>query len=188
MNHAQRTARAASAAPIIALMNSRPHAVYGDRLDDAAYVSTLLASFDVDATEAPDAVAELRSLRAALEPAITADDEASVADGWRAVSRFSSDVLFRFQYAADGAPILEHASGGELRARMLTALTQLLESGDWSRIKECANEECKSLFLDDTKNRSQRWHSYETCGNKINAAAHRARRTAANAGSSPEHA
>lgn len=161
-------------------MNSRPHAIYADRLEDAAYISDLLSLFGADpAAASEDVVTGMRELRDALEPAISRTDQLSASAGWRAVSRFSTDVLFRFRFADDGTPVLEPATGGNLSGRMLATLSQVLENGAWSRIKECANEECSSFFFDDTKNRSQRWHSYEICGNKINAAAHRARKTAA---------
>ncbi|MDT5029510.1 MAG: hypothetical protein QOE61_5936, partial [Micromonosporaceae bacterium] len=46
----------------------------------------------------------------------------------------------------------------------------------WTRLHLCANDVCRVAFYDASRSRTQRWHSYETCGNRANAAAHRARR------------
>ncbi|MEO3773386.1 CGNR zinc finger domain-containing protein [Micromonospora sp. B9E7] len=39
----------------------------------------------------------------------------------------------------------------------------------------CGNEMCSHVFYDTTRSRTQRWHSYERCGNRTNVAAYRAR-------------
>lgn len=42
---------------------------------------------------------------------------------------------------------------------------ELLESGPIERVKECASEDCRWLFLDTSKNRSRQWCSMQSCGN-----------------------
>jgi len=42
---------------------------------------------------------------------------------------------------------------------------ELLETGPVDRVKECASDDCRWLFLDTSKNRSRQWCSMETCGN-----------------------
>ncbi len=42
---------------------------------------------------------------------------------------------------------------------------ELLESGPVDRVKECAADDCRWLFLDTSKNRSRHWCSMQTCGN-----------------------
>lgn len=40
------------------------------------------------------------------------------------------------------------------------------EAGDISRLRECAAHDCGWLFLDQTRNRSRRWCSMSSCGNR----------------------
>lgn len=42
---------------------------------------------------------------------------------------------------------------------------ELLETGPVDRVKECAADDCRWLFLDTSKNRSRQWCSMQTCGN-----------------------
>ena len=53
----------------------------------------------------------------------------------------------------------------------------LLGSEELGRLKECAQEDCRWLFLDLSKNRSRRWCTMEQCGNRAKAKRHYARRT-----------
>lgn len=47
-----------------------------------------------------------------------------------------------------------------------------------NRLKVCAADPCRNVFIDTTRNRSRRWCS-DACGGRINVAAHRARRRTA---------
>lgn len=42
---------------------------------------------------------------------------------------------------------------------------ELLETGPLERVKECASDDCRWLFLDTSKNRSRQWCSMQSCGN-----------------------
>lgn len=61
---------------------------------------------------------------------------------------------------------------GDLLVGVLTAMA----AGGWSRLKVCANEECGRAFVDGSRNRSARWCSMETCGNRMKGRAYRRRR------------
>ncbi len=52
-------------------------------------------------------------------------------------------------------------------------LLQLLAESP-GRIKQCAHEHCVLWFYDTSKNRTRRWHSMSTCGNRVKAARHHA--------------
>jgi len=56
-----------------------------------------------------------------------------------------------------------------------------------NRLKVCAADPCRNVFIDTTRNRSRRWCS-DACGGRINMAAHRAGRRAAAGGASASHA
>ena len=54
--------------------------------------------------------------------------------------------------------------------------SRLLVSPDIERVRECARENCRWLFLDRSRNRSRRWCEMQQCGNVVNARRHYRRR------------
>jgi len=58
---------------------------------------------------------------------------------------------------------------------VLLAAIELLESGDFDRLRQCGNHPCGWLFLDLSKNGSRRWCSSEECGNATRVRRFRAR-------------
>jgi predicted RNA-binding Zn ribbon-like protein len=58
------------------------------------------------------------------------------------------------------------------------AAGELLASGGYGRMKQCANDTCGWLFLDLSKNRSRRWCDMRGCGNRTKVRRHRAKRAA----------
>ncbi len=55
---------------------------------------------------------------------------------------------------------------------------ELLTTGDLDRLRECHGSRCTWLFLDASRNRSRRWCSMDTCGNRAKARRHYHRRQA----------
>jgi predicted RNA-binding Zn ribbon-like protein len=55
---------------------------------------------------------------------------------------------------------------------LVWSAAELLGSDDLGRLKECARDDCRWLFLDLSKNRSRRWCSMEQCGNRAKAQRH----------------
>ncbi len=51
--------------------------------------------------------------------------------------------------------------------------------GSWARLHACANERCRSVFWDRSKNHSGRWCSMGSCGNQSKVRAFRERERAA---------
>jgi predicted RNA-binding Zn ribbon-like protein len=83
-------------------------------------------------------------------------------------------------HPADGYRLIAEGTGidrpiGELLLRVMTAMN----SGSWQRLKVCANPDCGRVFYDSSRNRSARWHSMETCGNRMKGRAYRRRRSSA---------
>lgn len=65
---------------------------------------------------------------------------------------------------------------GVLRPIALSA-ANLLTSVQLTRVKQCEDERgCGFLFIDTSKNRSRRWCSMESCGNRAKVQRHRQRR------------
>jgi predicted RNA-binding Zn ribbon-like protein len=85
---------------------------------------------------------------------------------------------------------LEHAPGGGFQVDMRSLATtwhevatrelagsfvSLLRRSHPTRIKVCANPDCRRAFHDATKSRTRRWCDSATCGNLIRVRRHRAR-------------
>jgi len=61
-------------------------------------------------------------------------------------------------------------------APVLWSAADILVGPDSMRVRECANDRCRWLFLDDSKNGSRRWCSMQACGNRAKAHRHYLRR------------
>jgi hypothetical protein len=87
------------------------------------------------------------------------------------------EVPVRVVLDDDGPRVV--ASGGPLVVVVGEALAQAVDlraTGEWRRLKTCAMDSCRWVFFDSSKNRSGRWCSMQSCGNKAKTAAYRARR------------
>ena len=83
-------------------------------------------------------------------------------------------------HPVDGYRLIAEGPGidrpiGDLLLRVMTAMN----STTWPRLKICANPDCGRAFYDTSRNRSGRWHSMSTCGNRMKGRAYRRRRSAA---------
>ena len=63
-----------------------------------------------------------------------------------------------------------------LLAPALWSAGDLLAGGRLGRVRQCANERCLWLFLDDSKSGTRRWCSMASCGNRAKAHRHYARK------------
>ena len=59
-----------------------------------------------------------------------------------------------------------------LLAPILWSAADIIAGPDSFRLRECANDQCLWLFLDDSKNRTRRWCSMQACGNRAKAHRH----------------
>lgn len=136
-----------------------------------------------DAGAAASALARARGLREALYALFSA----------RAAGRGASRADLARLNAALGAALgelkVEPREGGfgwtwERPGDPLTAAlrpiarsaAELLVSPDLERVRECDGATCSWLFLDSSRNRSRRWCSMESCGNRAKARRHYRRR------------
>ena len=97
---------------------------------------------------------DLRTLNEGLQraPVRTRIEHSSTAFGWR-VERMKPDS------AAMLAPVLWSAA-------------DLLVGPSLARVRHCANDRCLWLFFDESKNRTRRWCSMQSCGNRAKAHRH----------------
>jgi len=63
-------------------------------------------------------------------------------------------------------------SAASLLAPVLWSVGDLMVSPDAMRLRDCSNDKCLWLFLDDSKNGSRRWCSMQSCGNRAKAHRH----------------
>ena len=84
------------------------------------------------------------------------------------------------QLAADGS--VAPAGPGTIRA-VLSAVARdavdLLATGDPTRLRECAADDCSLLFHDASRPGARRWCSMAACGNRHKTAQYRRRKAAA---------
>ncbi|HLK86825.1 MAG TPA: ABATE domain-containing protein [Candidatus Binataceae bacterium] len=66
-------------------------------------------------------------------------------------------------------------SAPALLAPVLWSAGDLLTAAQLARVRECANDKCLWLFLDQSKNGTRRWCSMSACGNRAKAHRHYAR-------------
>ena len=62
---------------------------------------------------------------------------------------------------------------------VVESASDALVSGELSRVRRCAGDDCSRVFLDVTRNGARRWCDMSGCGNRAKAARHRARHAVA---------
>jgi predicted RNA-binding Zn ribbon-like protein len=67
---------------------------------------------------------------------------------------------------------LQGVSTPALLAPVLWSAAELLLSRKDRRIRQCANEKCRFLFIDESKNGTRRWCDMSSCGNRAKAHRH----------------
>uniref|UniRef100_A0AAU2VZD6 CGNR zinc finger domain-containing protein n=1 Tax=Streptomyces sp. NBC_00008 TaxID=2903610 RepID=A0AAU2VZD6_9ACTN len=74
-------------------------------------------------------------------------------------------------YFAPDSSIADH-----LAADCGMALAFIIVAGETERLRRCEAPDCRHAFVDLSRNRSRRYCSSRTCGNRLHVAAYRARR------------
>jgi hypothetical protein len=166
---------------LVAFLNTRPHADKGEGLFSSSGPSNgILNDFAGLAQATPADRTSLRSLRDAL--ALTVGAERTEAErAWSEVSRLIAPVTVRRVFTVDGVR-LESIGGGAALSGIAAAVQTVVEADAWPRLRICPNHDCDLVFYDATRSRTQKWDSYETCGNRANVSAHRARKQERQAG------
>jgi predicted RNA-binding Zn ribbon-like protein len=94
------------------------------------------------------------------------------------VNRAAAGLPLQVGFDAEGQPVLGPGSGGcrGALAVLLAGVAQASAQGTWERLKACSAESCQWAFYDRSKNRSGRWCSMQTCGNRTKTRTYRSRR------------
>jgi predicted RNA-binding Zn ribbon-like protein len=167
----------ASLQAAVALVNS---AEQPDTMTTPAQLDAFFAEHRYTGSRTHDA-AELdavRALRAPLRRLLTADRDAAVAivnrilTEHRAVPQLVRHDGFDYHiHAVD--PATPFAARIEVETAL--AMIDLIRADELSRLSVCADETCAGVVIDLSRNRSRRFCSV-ACGNRVAAAAYRARK------------
>jgi len=155
----------------------------GDLLPDVEALGALLQRHAVSGVgQLTDReLGEVRALRPRLRAIFEAADDAEAAQLINALL-VESRALPQLS-AHDGEPWHLHYTSRDapialrLAAEAAMGLAAVLRVGGGERMSTCADDRCGDVFVDASRNRSRRFCS-DTCANRNNVAAHRARRRA----------
>ncbi|MER6282245.1 CGNR zinc finger domain-containing protein [Streptomyces sp900105245] len=149
-----------------------------DRLN-AWYVESGLVDAVAPSTEAD--VEQARTVREAVYRLVTAR---------RLAEPYDTAALTVVNNAARTAPAVPQltpsgrwtqASAEEALSLVARCAVELLSGPDVPLLKECGNPECTRTYIDRSRGMRRQWCGMESCGNKIKAAAYRARKKTASA-------
>ncbi|MEV6667772.1 CGNR zinc finger domain-containing protein [Streptomyces nigra] len=130
--------------------------------------------------EAPGAdraeLATAVSLREALYSVTAAAlaKEALPADALAEVNRLAAGLPVQVQLGDSGASRTGSVSQG--LAVLAREAVEILGGAQADLLRECSRPECTQTYLDHSRGRRREWCAMETCGNRVKAAAYRARR------------
>jgi predicted RNA-binding Zn ribbon-like protein len=154
-----------------------------DGLPDVAALRSFTAAHDVSEVRVEDldegdlrAVRRVRDHFADVFAAPTDDRAADLINALVAAAGTTPRLTahdghpWHVHYFAPGASLADHlaADGG-------MALGFLLVAGERDRLRHCLAPDCGRVFVDLSRNRSRRYCSSRTCGNRLHVAAYRAR-------------
>jgi predicted RNA-binding Zn ribbon-like protein len=170
---------------IQSLVNTLDAEIGQDRLAQVADARPWLIAQGFLDTEAPLTDADLehvRSIREALRLLLVDNT------GGPPVDAEALAVLQRVAAAGGMCAAVDGNGHIELRA-VGTSLTERLadllivirdaqRDGSWARLKACANEDCRWVFYDQSRNRGGSWCDMAACGNRLKNRDFRARHRA----------
>ncbi|MBV8956085.1 MAG: CGNR zinc finger domain-containing protein [Solirubrobacterales bacterium] len=99
--------------------------------------------------------------------------------GTAALRSLAGDHRARLRVSDAGAVGIENARSedlGDAFFEHLLIIHGAQEDGSWSRLRVCANPDCRWVFYDRSRNRQGHWCDMAVCGNRIKNRKLRARR------------
>lgn len=163
---------------LVALLNSAP-VVDGRLVDqlvdvaDAGLVSRGEFAARFGGTGTAEERELLRRMREALQALIRGDRQAAVH-----IEELLADVRLTPEVTAHGIRWrLDAPANVRLAARAAHAWSRVQEQLP-GRLRACANSECNLYLIDRSRPGTAKWCSMATCGNRMKARAHAARRRA----------
>lgn len=152
----------------------------GEALPDVAALEAFLAGWGWTGSRTHDAVelAAVRALRPRLRALWSSDEDAIVASV-NAMLREARALPQLVAHGPEGYHLHATGPGAPLADRMAVeaamAVVDVVRSHELGRLRTCSAHHCADVFVDLTRNRARRYCS-AVCGNRVDAAASRARR------------
>jgi predicted RNA-binding Zn ribbon-like protein len=170
--------------PIEALVNTVELDTGEEQLTSPAALRDWLAGqglLDASAVVGDADLAAAIELREALRAMLRVNDGEPVDPAAvETVNRAAAALPLRVAFDGDGDPGLRPGQEGVrgALATLLAGIAVARANGTWERLKACSADDCQWAFYDQSKNRSGRWCSMRTCGNRTKTRAYRSRRRA----------
>ncbi|WP_245905781.1 CGNR zinc finger domain-containing protein [Mycolicibacterium palauense] len=165
-----------------ALINTLDLETGQDRLADAAHARPWLVANGLLGPEDPLSREDLElvvDFREALRDMVDRSPQGHGRARDPAVcERIGASVGARVEVTGDGEVRLAPL-GEAVPARLLQMLLDIRDAqhdGSWRHLKACANEECRWVFYDRSRNHAGAWCEMATCGNQAKNREFRARR------------
>lgn len=158
-----------------------------DRLDDPEWLEGFLRQWGLAAPVPPDpetraALGDLRGRLRAMVEAVVAGQPMAAADVAALNAALAqAPAHLRLVPAGEGYGLeqVTVVDGWPLVAgRIAASFAELLAREDLRRLKICANDDCRWVFFDESRNRTRRWCDDQACGNLMKVRAFRARQKA----------
>ena len=133
------------------------------------------ARYRADAEADPETAAlqleRARALRDAVHAALTG--EGDLDDAIAVIQRHAGGAEpLRLEAGAEGVRVSCASVLGCIGALVANSVIELLATGARERVKACAGETCRWLFLDESPTGRRRWCSMSLCGNRAKARRH----------------
>ncbi|MFB8027998.1 CGNR zinc finger domain-containing protein [Streptomyces sp. NPDC056465] len=167
---------------VVDLVNTAPEEGAGDGLAELAELYAFAERHHISGVGTLGekdlrAVHDVRSRFAEIFAAPDARTAADLVNGLVAAAGTTPQLTdhdgydWHVHYFAPDASIADH-----LGADCGMALAFIVVAGEQERLRRCEAPDCRDAFVDLSRNRSRRYCSSRTCGNRLHVAAYRARR------------
>jgi predicted RNA-binding Zn ribbon-like protein len=170
---------------IQSLVNTLDAEIGQDRLAQVADARPWLIAQGFLDTEAPLTDADLehvRSIREALRLLLVDNTGGPPVDAEALAVLQRVAAAGGMRAAVDGNGHIELRAVGtsltERLADLLIVIRDAQRDGSWARLKACANEDCRWVFYDQSRNRGGSWCDMAACGNRLKNRDFRARHRA----------
>jgi predicted RNA-binding Zn ribbon-like protein len=128
----------------------------------------MVASMPVDSSDLRHAIA----LREAIRGVIGANTGFPVYPvDLATLNEATTASRLRMRFSPDGKARLEPEVSGAVGAmgRIVATLYAAMQDEEWKRLKLCNSQPCRWAFYDRSRNRSSRWCTMASCGNREKA-------------------
>jgi predicted RNA-binding Zn ribbon-like protein len=170
--------------PALDLVNSQ-HGEGPDLLEDPVWLGDFLAHWGYASAGSPRGgerrgLVALRAVMRRIVEAVSRGESPAPSD-LDGINRFLRRGRLAPALETDGADfelrlVPVRRDWPSVRSELASALAELLSRGEPDRLKVCDNVQCRFAFYDASRNRSRRWCSHTTCGNRHKVTRFRARR------------